>query len=342
MNTVTNKIHYFVIAVLLVLTGMLFIHRDHYYVVDADFFGQLMDGRKMLSLQYAHYKNWPLLSILIALFEMTLPVRYPGIQGVLVVNIISFAILAYVFWRILQKYYGNYGIAVWILYITNFFVYLTHLRVLNNAVFTLVSIVVIYLEMNGRRKASRLLAGFSFFVRVEGALLVLALLVSDLLQKRRKELRYDVFSFCIVTLYLVGILGIRNEFIFEIEAKIRQIPNWRFLYDVFITVPVGKYVNIPLAYWMPMAFWIGAATWYYVTSGMHEFVFIGIYSLLFIASHTLFPETDHRYAYPFLWLLYFMSFLVYSTRAERIQETAHVFINRCSLDIQLYSYKGAS
>ncbi len=308
MGRIVKHINAYIICVLVLITTFLIIHRNYFVVVDADFFGYLPEGMDILALHPRNFQIPPFWPLVVAVCEKLLPLPYPGITGAALLNILQFACSAYLFWRIAKKYYGDHAIVLFALFITNIYVYLTHLRVVNNPAFTLLTLVIFWLEINKRPVAARLLAGISFFVRVEGMLLSVSFLVADIVYKRWKYIRYELLTIGTNVLYWVLVVGIHNIFTAEISFKATQIPDMHFFRRTFEVLPLGAPMPPHFLLWPGVLLWMCVGAFYFIKRGYTEYVIMTLYLTLYTVSHVLFPETEDRYSYPILWLVYLLSF----------------------------------
>lgn len=311
--SIHNKI---VIAVLLFLGIFLFFQIDLMYVPDSDFFAYLSEGRYLLQNIFTHAEYPQLWSIITALFEDTISIKYSGLRAMTAVNIIGLLGSLYMTWKISEKYYGLYGYLSFLLLGINVYSYIVHLQPVNNAGFSFIALCSIYLELVSKKyKSARLVAFLSCFIRLEGITLIFAFLLSDVFQKK-KLTSYSLLSFILAGIFYTFSYLRNIPYLEEIAQKTSMIPNWEHLKLVFYKLPLGySFDFFSHRFWYLVLIWVSIGL-VILAIKKRELLFLSFYFVFFNTMHFVFPEAIDRYAYPVVWIVYFYGFwiLFFSTK----------------------------
>lgn len=325
------------IAIIIITATGLFLwnNRTYFSVPDPDIFQYIYDGR-----QYAHLKlpnniqTPPVNSILIAtLAPLFKSYEYPEIVSAHTINAAAtFITLSLGYW-ILRGFSPLVGLGVTLLLITNPTFIFPSLNVNSEVLFTTFVMLTILLYKRGRHHAAFIIAGLSFLVRYEGALLVFSLVLLDLFSKHhvKKTLKLCVLALVPIAVWLsiinyhnhTGTL-VGNTYIQEVIQNKHNLPQFLLLARLPFVLMDYLFTNADSAWHAVLSFFLYvillSAVSFLVRRSDHSLKLIYLFTGIYLLFHIFFPFAPDRYLYPILWSLYLAPLLALGVFAAKLQK----------------------
>lgn len=314
-----KKAEYAAVGILLFLyTFYIITHRSYYYVPVLDFFLLIREGVQYLAFSLPYViQDPPFYSMLVVGISRLVPIRYPEIAVGIIVNLILFLTNTLLVWHLTRKYLGNFAILPVLLIITNPLSYYLVLQPLNTMAFTAVVLVSLTARSKGRTTLAYAIAGFGYLVKHEIVGLLGAYVLVDILDRtnKRKRRTFGLFFRALIPAVVWEVLTAvhnpyANQYLNEALRFASELPNTRYLIDTFVRVPfpivpVGTVTGSVLVTALALYLAKGFLVWFqkndrFIRSAL-------LFGLLYSLIHVLYPSDALRYAFPILWLTYFLA-----------------------------------
>jgi hypothetical protein len=292
---------------------------DYFFVPDPDIFEYIDSGKWYLRLQVPdRVQVPPLYAILIALLSPVFTsLQHPEIFSAHLINISAAVVSLILVYSLLSKYSTYLALFVVVALCTNPVFFFQSLNVNTEVPFLAAAVVAFTLYQRGWYGWAYTVAGGSFLIRYEGALVVLSLLLVDILGKKGpvKIIRQAAMGIGLCVLWLMvahshtsggNIFG--NAYIQEVLQFRSQIPNVELitripalLFDQCRNSDNGS--SYPLCSGALYLLTASGAIALFAFGGK-TYTGIFVFSSLYLLFHILFPFSADRYAYPLLWVFY--------------------------------------
>lgn len=299
-----------VIVTLLFITGMMFKNINLRPIPNPDVFQYIKDSRDYL--QFKLPKNIhapPGNPILIGLVSLVSNNPEKEVLSAIGINIVASVVGVYLAWRVFRSIYGLSAVLLILLLLTNAQTYSRGLDTTSEVLFTALVLLCIFLYEKHKAVAF-LFASFTFLVRYEAVVLVIAMLAAEIQNLSKSFLKYCFLGLFPILAWLIvinfqnnsGNLS-GNEFIREIIGRWDQLPTIKiitlFPHLLFDSIKEGNSSATVFFY-------------VYVVSGIFLFmkqnsVRLNIYmcfAVAYLVFHLIFPAYEDRYLFPIIPLAY--------------------------------------
>lgn len=297
----------FIVCITIVIFWYTITNLHYYYTPNPDVFEYLTEGKLLL-------RNWglwiatpPLYSILISLFDLTLPLKYPGISGGILFNAICLTLSIVLLWKQSERFLGNFVFLPILIFLTHPITARVNLQPSN---FT-PAMLLILLALNAHTRfpsLSYLLVVVAFFFRYEAIAVYPILLILDILQHKTFRSPFaSILSLIPIVTWIIR--GVSEDTVYRPEYAMAyyNFPNIGFIRETFSS----HLFNFVHDNWI-IAFlaivWIVAGVTICFKKKILPPVAYSLFIFFYSVIHILFPASTPRYAYlilPFTFVLFY-------------------------------------
>lgn len=292
-------------------------------VPDTDFFLYLNEGEALLHNPFTKSVAPPLYSMIVAFFERTLPIIHPGLTGGIIINCVSFVLSMYFLVKITYKWLGKASFIPLFMLAINPITANLYLQPTNATTAILFIIVAIYCYTK-RPSLSYMFAALATLSRPEAVVLFACFPILGIIEKKRiPRLGWFIVFLSITLLWFFRpffSLG-KEDYFIEVVARLKEIPNIKFLQNTFSAVPLLFFTDYPPPVAYAFFVWITVGGVYNLIKKKPEMVLIVCLILFYCILHIFFHEEVLRYSYfilPFIYVLSCWPAMIPRTKTPKI------------------------
>lgn len=307
----------------------------YYYVPDPDVFEYLAEGKAMLHESFMWVATPPAYSVLLYVFDKTLPIENPGIVGGILFNILCFALSLFILWKLSGKLLGLYIFLPLILFMISPLSFLVNLQPLNISS-ALLFILLTFFFHHGHPKISYVFMTLAFFCRYEAIVLFPIVVFWDLLERKKLSSPATFLLLCIpVVTWVWGGLNQDTVYTPEIIAGGHKIPNSDFVVNSFSSILFNFTAgSAPIA--ILVVSWLIVGIFICYKNGIIMPLLFGLFIFAYSLIHTMFPVVVPRYSYlilPFILILFYWPAMFIS----RLKSSSKTFVIVLLVVLTIYS-----